>query len=103
VRMIALREPCAARYFLRALRRHAEEAGVALAVSGWQSRPWSSALFTGHRHRVFVSTSSTCSAWGPWLAALPEADLPIRRFYVADIAVTPVADGVEVEALVLDE
>jgi hypothetical protein len=98
VKMGLLREPCAARYFLRALRRHAEGAGVTLAVTGWQSRPWSSALFTGHR----LSVTCTVDGADAWLAALPEADLPMRGFYVADLRVLTEA-GVVVEALVLDE
>lgn len=72
----------------RVLTAHAARAGCAVSVDIRSTEPWASATFTGT-----VATLALAFRPSPavtrWLADLPEADLPIGRDLVADIAVVP--------------
>ncbi len=71
----------------RALRGAAERGGVVLAIAdaGWTA--WASATFVGARHRLVLHAAAG-DAFDRWLAELPEAELPMRRHLVAELAVT---------------
>ena len=71
-----------------------------------RSVPWASATFDGTRIELAFTTDSICSV-DAWLAGIGEVDIPVRRGFVADVAVVDVssaADGVRVtlEALIVD-
>ncbi|VXC42458.1 hypothetical protein [Sphingomonas sp. AX6] len=80
------RGPDAATLLVRALNRAASSAGLTLAVrsSDWQR--WASATFAGARHELLLELPDIEAA-ARWLAALPEADIPIRGHLVADAIV----------------
>lgn len=89
----------AAALLARALRASAGATGVAAEVVDACSTPWSSATFTGERVALTLRAGDAA-----WLAALSEADLPMRGWFVADLTVEAAQDGVTaVEALVLLE
>lgn len=79
------RGPDAATLLERRLRWCADAADIALSIVRSDWTRWASATFTGARHLI------TVSLYGPdidgWLAALPEADLPLRDHLVADAVV----------------
>lgn len=88
-----------ARRLLRALARAAAAAGCAPVLRHDGTDPWASVTFTGARHRV----TATGTGLAAWLAALPEAELPLPAGHlVAGCAVTPTASGAVLELLVLD-
>lgn len=80
------RGPDAATLLRRALDRSARGAGLSLTVRHADWRRWASATFTGARHELTVEMPDGDGA-ARWLAALPEADLPIRGHLVADAVV----------------
>ncbi len=82
----------------RRLRIAGEAAGIEVAVLQSESTPWASATFNGARH--FLTLSSDDAGFDAWLAALPEADLPMRGHLVADVVVTA-RNGREAEVNVL--
>lgn len=89
----------------RALVADAATAGLAITVDRAAARRWASATFTGARVRLILSGAADATAW---VAALPEADLPVRGHLVAEVAVLEVArDGdtltATVEALTVED
>lgn len=80
------RGPDAATLLDRALRADAARAGLALDIAEAVATRWASATFTGVRHALTL-TIDTADAADAWLAALPDADLPLRGHLVADAAV----------------
>lgn len=81
----------------RALTAHAARAGCTVALRVLTVEPWASATFAGS-----VVTLALTAPQGPalsdWLAALPEAEIPLGRHLVADIAVE--ADGTILRLLI---
>lgn len=89
-----------------ALLRSAVMTGCRIAVEATDVTRWASATFAGARHRLRLHGEDTVALDG-WVAALPEADLPLRRHLVADVAVLSIvrADGnatIEIEALTVE-
>lgn len=70
-----------------ALVRALASVGPAFTLVEVESRDWSSATFTGERHRVHVEMADDADTTA-WLAALPEVELTVRGRLVADLAVT---------------
>lgn len=94
-----IREPDPARLLLAALRRSAAAAGCAPKLVHAAETPWASATFVGGQHRVHV----TGTELDVWLAALPEAGLPLWRHLVADLVVEARPGGASLLVLVLEE
>lgn len=66
------------------------------------SRDWASALFTGVRLTIEL-TAEEGEPFERWLAALPEAEFPMRRRFVADAEIVERRAGVAVvEMLVIE-
>lgn len=86
------------RLLLRALTADAARAAVAPVLSHDALVPWASATFVGGQHRVLV----TGTALDGWLAALPEAELPLRGHFVASCEVAPTPTGAVLTVLVLE-
>ncbi|MGN7160032.1 hypothetical protein [Sphingomonas sp. SAFR-052] len=96
------RGPDAATLLERRLRIAAEAAGVAATVGESDWTRWASATFVGARHRVPIGGSGV--AFDAWVAALAEAELPLRGHLVADVAVVARSgDRVVVEVLTVEE
>ncbi|MEP9402815.1 hypothetical protein [Sphingomonas sp. VNH70] len=96
------RGPDAATLLERRLRIAAEAAGVAIAITVSDWTHWSSATFTGARHRLTLASAD--AGFDAWLAGLGDADLPLRGHLVADIVVTARhAAAAEVEVLTVEE
>ena len=70
-----------------ALLRALAATGPAFTLTEAESRDWSSATFTGERHRLRIELADD-AATSRWLAGLPEAELTVRGRLVADVAVT---------------
>lgn len=68
----------------RALIDSAKRAGIELYAAGSASKPWSTSLFTGSRHSAVIGAAAS-PLFDAWLAALPEADLPLRGMFVASV------------------
>lgn len=86
----------------RALKVNASAVGLVATITDMTARPWSSATFTGERCRVALAASGERLA--EWLDALPDANLPVRGCYVAELVVLSVTGGaVLLEALVLED
>lgn len=83
------RGPDAATLLVRSLARSAAAHRIEAAINEPDSIPWASVTFTGARH-VFGIELQPAAAAAAWLAALPEADLPMRGHLVAEIVVTNV-------------
>lgn len=62
-------------------------AGLGVTVVEARATRWASATFVGARHRLVLAITGAAEAW---LAALPEAELPIGAHLVADLAVVAV-------------
>lgn len=91
------RDPAA--LLVRAIEASALAAGVAVTVAEIRTRSWASATFEGERCRLLLYFDEPPANW---LAALPDADLPVRDYFVADLCVRSVANGgVELEILLL--
>lgn len=86
----------------RVLTAHAVRAGCTVSIDTMSAEPWASATFTGT-----VATLALAFEPGPaitrWLADLPEADLPMGRDLVADIAVLPAAGGCCLSVLICSD
>ena len=67
----------AARRLARALRTSATAAGLDALILSTTERPWASATYVGARHRLVIGLPAS-HARHRWLAALAEADLPMR-------------------------
>jgi hypothetical protein len=78
------RGPDAATLLERALLKDAARAGcpVLRLTADWDR--WASATFNGARHRLTLRAPRS-AAIDRWIAALPEADLPLCGHLVADI------------------
>lgn len=73
----------------RALLADAARAGVAVTLAPLASRPWMAALFTGATHTTTLESADDEAA-AAWLAALPEADLPVHG-WIVDVSVEAIA------------
>lgn len=78
------RGPDAAALLERALLASAATADVSVRATDWRTTRWAPATFTGTRHELTV-TGLSSSALTAWLDGLPDADLPMRRHFVAGI------------------
>ena len=85
------------RAIVRSAQAHGCDAEVALAAT----RDWGSATFVGARFDVAVTLAAGSSA-AAWIAALPEADLPMPRQFARDIRVIARDDPDEPIRLVLE-
>lgn len=86
----------------RALTASAHRVGLTLDLRDVQETPWSSATFTGTRLTITLAIAGADSA--PWLAALPEEDLPVPGHLVADlVVVAATGTGATVEVLLLEK
>ena len=68
--------------------------------------PWVSATFAGARHRLSVQVAPDADL-AAFCDAIAEADIPLRRGFVADVAVvdhatTETGQQLTIEALVID-
>ena len=95
------------RLLQRAIERSADAAGVGIVVTRCTLTRWASATFAGARHEL-AATLTGGSVAERWLAALPEAELPVRGHLVADlkiVAATRADDRIEVvlEALTVED
>lgn len=91
----------------RALERSAAAAGLALGIERSESTRWASATFVGARHELTATLADHTGA-DAWLAALPEAELPLRGHLLADLQVVgrSCTDGVValvIEALTVED
>ncbi|MES2097106.1 MAG: hypothetical protein V4459_10140 [Pseudomonadota bacterium] len=75
---------------------------LSLSATVTASRDWASALFTGVRLTVEL-TADDGDPFEHWLAALPEAEFPMRRRFVADVEVVERREGVAVVELLVIE
>lgn len=83
----------------RAIALYARTQGHACRPGEVTTRPWASATFEGEQVSMELYEVDPDAAW---LSELPEADLPIRGYYVADLLVRPLtASAVRIEALLL--
>jgi hypothetical protein len=71
-----------------ALVAHAARMGCTVRLSVTMVEPWCSATFSGSVI-VLALDASPGPASSSWLANLPEADIPLGRDLIADIAVEP--------------
>jgi hypothetical protein len=81
---------------------HAARAGCRVAIEIVSVTPWSSATFVGSVATLAL-TAAPCPALARWLAALPEAEIPLGRDLVADLAVEDrraAGDGVRLCVLI---
>ena len=80
--------------------KHAKALSLSATVTG--SRNWASALFTGVRLTIEL-TAEDGEPFEHWLAALPEAEFPMRRRFVADVELVERRAGAAVvEMLVIE-
>ncbi len=96
------RGPDAGTLLDRRLRIAAEAAGVTIAITDSDWVRWSSATFSGARHRVTVMSED--AGLDPWLATLPDADLPMRGHLVAELVVAGRRPGAaDLDVLTVEE
>lgn len=84
------RGPDAGAALERALVKDARAAGCAVEIAHADWQRWASATFTGARHQVMVE-GTTGDEVDAWLAALPETDLPLGGYLLADLAIVSVS------------
>lgn len=84
-----------------ALLATARGAGIDVAVTAHRSRPWASATFVG-AHHVLTLLAPRSSGLGEWIAALPDAEMPMRGHLVASVAIDRIEDDGAAVTLVLD-
>jgi hypothetical protein len=89
-----------ARLLLRALSASAEEAGCTPVLTHAAERSWATATFVGARH--IVQATAEAAGLARWLAMLPEADLPMRGWFVASCAAELGGQTATIELLVLE-
>lgn len=82
----------------RALAESARAAGASVEVADARRRPWASATFVGERVEMALRVEGETA--GSWLAALPNEELVLHGWLVADLVVNQ-APGGKLEALVL--
>ena len=90
----------------RALVASARTASCPVTIESADWKRWASATFTGARHEL-VLRGGCGAALDDWLAALPEVDLPLGRYLLADLVVASVvrAEGearIALEALTVE-
>ena len=88
---------------VRALTRHAAQAGVSLCVEERHARPWASATFGGVQLHLLLHAAPAPAA-RVWLDGLAEAELPMRGHVAMPPAMDDVrgqGDGLIAEATVL--
>ena len=83
------RGPDAGTMLERALLAAARTAGCPATIVTADWKRWASATFTGARHQLTLS-AAVSSALDAWLTALPEVDLPLGRYLLADLVVVVV-------------
>ena len=88
------------RHLLRALQASAAAAGCAVELAHAGERPWATATFAGARHRVQATAEP--AALLRWLSMLPEADLPLSGWFVADCMAEVTGGEAMIELLVLE-
>ena len=88
---------------LRHLQARLAQAGLEAELQSSHSQRWSSATFTGARHRFHFAASGRADGIARVAHELGESDLPLPDHIVADIAVIR-ADGArfDVEALTVE-
>ena len=75
---------------------------LSLSATVTGRRDWASALFTGVRLTIEL-TAEDGEPFEHWLAALPEAEFPMRKRFVADaVVIERRAGAAVVELLVID-
>lgn len=76
----------------RALTAHAARAGCTVLLTVENVEPWSSVTFTGSvvTLRLAAAPGNALSAW---LESLPEAEIPLGRDLIADIAAERIVGG----------
>ncbi|OYY72438.1 hypothetical protein [Sphingomonas sp. 28-63-12] len=83
---------------IRAIGRHAGDAGCAIEIVSADWDHWASATFAGARHQITLAAEA-CPAITGWLGGLAEAEFDISGHLVADLAVTAVRrSGGRIEA-----
>ena len=92
---------------LRALTRSALAHGCEIEATLAATRDWGSATFVGSRYDVAVDMPAGAAAEG-WIAALPEAELPMPRQFARDVRVIAREEAGDrirlmVEVLVLED
>jgi hypothetical protein len=89
------------RLLLRALSCSAAAADCRVLLSHVGERPWATATFSGARHTIRAAGDAAPLA--RWLAMLPEAELPMRGWFVASCAAELCGPTATIELLVLEE
>lgn len=92
---------------LRALMASAEAHGCAATLTLAKTRDWASAVFVGARYDV-VAVLAPGDIAERWIAALPDAELPMHRQFAGEVRViarADTADGIAltIEAVVLED
>ncbi|WP_322963843.1 hypothetical protein [Sphingomonas fuzhouensis] len=82
----------------RALTAHAARNGCAVQLSVVSVEPWCSATFSGSVIVLAVEALGG-AARSAWLADLAEADIPLGRDLIADIAVEAEGDALRLRVL----
>ena len=82
----------------RMLTAHAARAGAEVMIGILSVEPWSSATFSG-RVSILSLTACPTPVLADWLATLGEADLPMGRDVIADIAVEATSFGHQLRIL----
>jgi hypothetical protein len=70
---------------VRALLLSAAVSGISISVAISTQRDWASTLFEGTRFTLSVASED--AHFGNWLDSVPDADLPLRRHFVASAEV----------------
>lgn len=86
----------------RALVADAQRYGLTTSLANSDETPWASATFVGMR--IVLQVVVAHGEPGSWLAALPEADLPVPGHCVADCAIVRVEpQSITLEVLLLED
>lgn len=91
-----------ARLLARILAADALGADVVFRVDGEKRGEWNSALFEGERIELNVRVTGERSS--EWLSGLPDVDLRLPGWFVAELVAEPTGDGsARLDALLLRE
>ena len=83
----------------RAIAAYARKLGSTVTVRATRTRPWASATFDGEQVELTIHHDGADHAW---LRGLPEAELTVRGYLAADLAVGSAdASTVTAEALLI--
>ena len=97
--MTARRQIDPAALLVRAVAQYARGQSHAFRLGEISARPWASATFEGERVEIELNGVEPGAVW---LADLPDAELKVRRHYVADLVVHAIGpSAVRIEALLL--